>query len=101
MFHYLNLRKEEIKKYCKKAKIYSITVGKKPSKANFYVENPKKVQELINELVKASNRLSSSISTLDIRGLALNTKYRIKNIEEKEIEEDDNGEVRNSLKKKI
>ena len=66
-----------------------------------YVENPKKVQELINELVKASNRLSSSISTLDIRGLALNTKYRIKNIEEKQKEEDDNGEVRNSLKKKI
>ena len=100
MFHYLNSKKDIIKKYCKKAKFYSITVGKKPSKANFYVEKPKNVQELISKLVQASNRLSSSISTLDIRGLALNNKYSIKNQEEEDIKDDDVGEGRNSLTKK-
>ena len=75
MFHYLKTRKDVIKKYCKKVKIYSVIVGKKPSKANYYVEKPKNVQEIISSLVKASNRLSSSISTLDIRAAALNSKY--------------------------
>ena len=88
MFHYLETKKDEIKKYCKKVKIYGITVGKKPSKANYYVEKSKNVQELVNVFVKASNRLSSSISTLDIRGLALNTKFSIEK-EEKKIENND------------
>ena len=100
MFHYLNSKKNEIKKYCKKVKIHSIIVGKKPSKANFYVEKPKDVQELISKLVKASNKLSSSISTLDIRALALNTKYRMHHQEEEDIEEDDIEEGRSSLNKK-
>ena len=100
MFHYLNSKKNEIKKYCKKVKIYSVIVGKKPSKAHFYVEKPKNVQELITKLVKASNKLSSSISTLDIRALALNTKYSMHHQEEEEIEEDDIDEGRSSLNKK-
>ena len=101
MFHYLNTKKDEIKKYCKKVKIYSITVGKKPSKAHYYVEKPKNVQELISGLVKASNKLSSSISTLDIRGLALNNKFNMKeNEEEDEIEDNDIDSGRNSLHKK-
>jgi trehalose 6-phosphate synthase/phosphatase len=102
MFHYLNTKKDEIKKYCKKVKIYSITVGKKPSKAHYYVEKPKNVQELISGLVKASNKLSSSISTLDIRALALNNKFNMEQEEEgEEIDDDDidNGR-RNSLRKK-
>ena len=100
MFHYLNSKKNEIKKYCKKVKFYSIIVGKKPSKANYYVEKPKNVQEIINVFVKASNRLSSSISTLDIRGLALNTKFRMEKEEEEEIEDDNIDEGRKSLEKK-
>jgi len=101
MFHYLNTKKDEIKKYCKKVKIYSITVGKKPSKAHYYVEKPKNVQELISGLVKASNKLSSSISTLDIRGLALNNKFNMeKQEEEDEIEDKGIDSGRNSLNKK-
>jgi trehalose 6-phosphate synthase/phosphatase len=100
MFHYLKMKKDEIRKFCKKAKIYGITVGKKPSKANFYVEKIKNVQEMINAFVKASNKLSSSISTLNIRASALNTKYRIENNEEEEVEDDDNEEGRKSLGKK-
>ena len=100
MFHYLNSKKNEIKKYCKKVKIYSVIVGKKPSKANFYVEKPKNVQELISRLVKASNKLSSSISTLDIRALALNSKYRMEDQEEEELEDDGIEDGRNSARKK-
>ena len=100
MFHYLNTKKDEIKKYCKKVKIYSITVGKKPSKAHYYVEKPKNVQELISGLVKASNKLSSSISTLDIRGLALNNKFNMEKEEEEEIDDNDIDNGRNSLRKK-
>ena len=100
MFHYLNTKKDEIKKYCKKVKIYSITVGKKPSKAHYYVEKPKNVQELIGGLVKASNKLSSSISTLDIRALALNSKFNMKKQEkEDEIEDNDIDSGKNSLNK--
>ena len=100
MFHYLNTKKDEIKKYCKKAKIYSITVGKKPSKAHYYVEKPKNVQELVSSLVKASNKLSSSISTLDIRALALNNKFNMEQEEEEEIDDNDIDNGRNSLRKK-
>ena len=101
MFHYLNTKKDEIKKYCKKVKIYSITVGKKPSKAHYYVEKTKNVQELISGLVKASNKLSSSISTLDIRALALNNKFNMeKQEEEDEIEDNGIDSGRNSLNKK-
>ena len=56
MFHYLETKKDQIKKYCKKVKIYGITVGKKPSKANYYVEKSKNVQELVNVFVKASQK---------------------------------------------
>ena len=99
MFHYLNTKKDEIKKYCKKVKIYGITVGKKPSKAHYYVEKPKNVQELVSSLVKASNKLSSSISTLDIRALALNNKFNMDQ-EEEEIDDNDIDNGRNSLRKK-
>ena len=99
MFHYLKTRKDVIKKYCKKVKIYSVIVGKKPSKANYYVEKPKNVQEIINSFVKASNKLSSSISTLDIRAVGLNSKYSMEKKEEEEIGNDDKDEGRNSLEK--
>ena len=102
MFDYLFKKKDEIKKYCKKVKIYGITVGKKPSKAKFYVEKPKNVQELITGFVRASNKLSNSISTIDIRGFGLNNKYRIEEDDELNISEENNiNETgRNSLDKK-
>ena len=55
MFHYLNIKKNIIMKYCQKdINIYSCTVGKKPSKACFYVNSPCEVMELISEFVKIS-----------------------------------------------
>ena len=102
MFDYLIQKKDKIKKYCKNVKIYGVTVGKKPSKAKFYVEKPKNVQEIITGFVRASNKLSSSISTINIRGLGLNNKYRIsKDDEDNNISEenDTNEALRNSLDK--
>ena len=101
MFDYLIKKKDEIKKYCKKVKLYGVTVGKKPSQAKFYVEKPKNVQDLITGFVKASNKLSNSISTIDIRGLGLNNKFNIKEDEDNISEEKDINETgRNSLDKK-
>ena len=101
MFDYLIKKKDDIKKYCKKVKIYGITVGKKPSKAKFYVDKPKNVQDLITGFVKASNKLGNSISTMNIRGLGLNNKYRIQEDEINNENDDDNNETgRNSLDKK-
>ena len=101
MFDYLIKKKDVIKKFCKKVKIYGVTVGKKPSKAKFYVEKPKNVQELITGFVRASNKLSNSISTIDIRGLGLNNKYRIQEEDEINIsKENEANEIgRNSLDK--
>lgn len=82
-------------------KIYGVTVGKKPSKAKFYVEKPKNVQEIITGFVRASNKLSSSISTIDIRGFGLNNKFRIsKEDEDNNISEENDTNGRNSLDKK-
>jgi len=51
--------------------------------------------------VKASNKLSNSISTIDIRGLGLNNKFNIKEDEDNISEEKDINETgRNSLDKK-
>ena len=101
MFNYLLKKKEEIRKYCKKAKIYGITVGKKPSKAKFYLEKPKNVQELITGFVRISNKLSNSISTYNIRGLGLNNKYSIEEEDNNISEENNSKDIgRNSLDKK-
>ena len=101
MFNYLLKKKENIKKYCKKVKFYGITVGKKPSKAQFYLEKPKNVQELITGFVRISNKLSNSISTLDIRGLGLDNIFRIEEEDNNISEENNSKDVgRNSLDKK-
>ena len=59
MFHYLKNKKKEIEKYCKNIKIITCTIGKKPSEAHYYVNNPKSVQEVIEEMVKNSKSLPS------------------------------------------
>ena len=79
MFDYLNKKEIEIKKYSKNVVLYPITVGKKPSKAKYYVENPKNVKEMINIFVKSSHKISSSISTSEISKSSLKTKYNIEN----------------------
>ena len=65
------------------------------------MEKPKNVQELITGFVRASNKLSNSISTIDIRGLGLNNKYRIQEEDEINIsKENEANEIwRNSLDK--
>ena len=77
MFDYLNRKEVEIKKYCKNVVMYPITVGKKPSKARYYVDKPNNVKEIISVFVKTSHKMSSSISTSEIRKSTLNTKYNI------------------------
>ena len=79
MFNYLSKKENEIKKYCKEACIYSITVGKKPSKAKYYVNNIKNVKEIINIFVKISEKTSSSYSSNIIRKSTLDLKYNIEN----------------------
>ena len=79
MFDYLNKREAEIKKYSKNAVLYPITVGKKPSKAKYYVDNPKNVKEMINIFVKNSHKIASSISTSEIRKSSLQSKYKFEN----------------------
>ena len=63
MFDFLAKKEKNIKKYAKDADFYSITVGKKPSKAMYYVNSVKNVKELINKFVKISQKTSSSISS--------------------------------------
>ena len=75
MFDNLNKREVEIKKYSKNAFLYPITVGKKPSKAKYYVDSPKDVKEIINIFVKNSHKIASSISTSEIRKSTLKSKF--------------------------
>ena len=84
MFNYLEKKENEIKKYSKEICLYSITVGKKPSKAKYYVNNSKNVKEILNYLVKISEKSSSSISSSIIRKSTLNLKYNIENEKTKE-----------------
>ena len=74
MFHYLKAKGKDIKKYLKNVKINTVTVGKKPSDAMYYVNNPKGVQEIIQEFVKSTHKLSSSYSTMNIRGMLKESK---------------------------
>ena len=84
MFNYLLKKENEIKKYSKQACIYCITVGKKPSKAKYYVDSVRNVKEIINTLVKISEKTGSSISSSIIRKSKLNLKYNIDNEKNKE-----------------
>ena len=84
MFNYLTKKENEIKNYSKEACLYSITVGKKPSKAEYYLDNAKSVKEILNYLVKISEKSGSSISSSIIRKSTLNLKYNIENEKIKE-----------------
>ena len=83
MFRFLKMKQKEIK-YCnQKAKLISITVGKKPSEAEYYVNNVKDVQELINKLTL---KIAKSVSTFDIKKAAsLASQFQL----EQELEEEE------------
>ena len=79
MFRYLKLKQNEIKSFNPKAKLISITVGKKPSEADYYVNNVKDVQELINKLTL---KLAKSVSSFDIKNANLVSQFQLEQEEE-------------------
>ena len=81
MFRYLKSKSKEIKSFNQKAKLISVTVGKKPSEAEYYVNNSKDVQELINKLTL---KIAKSVSTFDIKKAALASQFQM----EQELEEE-------------
>ena len=77
MFRFLKMKQKEIKSCNQKAKLISITVGKKPSEAEYYVNNVKDVQELINKLTL---KIAKSVSTFDIKKAAtLASEFQLEN----------------------
>ena len=91
MFRFLKSKQKEIKSFNQKAKLIGITVGKKPSEADYYVNNPKDVQELINKLTL---KIAKSVSTFDIKKAALASQFQM----EQELEEEENRLVKESQK---
>ena len=60
MFSYLKNKKKIIKdEYSKNLKVITCTVGKKPSSAHYYVNNPKEVRNIIETFAKLSHKLPS------------------------------------------
>ncbi len=67
MFKYLNKKKEEIQKYSKNIQIYTVTVGKKPSSAECYLDSTTDVRTVLEGFMQISNRKAMSSSTYNIR----------------------------------
>ena len=74
MFRFLNKKKNDIKAFNHNIKIINITVGKKPSEAEYYVNNTKEVQDLINKLTL---KLAKSVSSFDIKKAALVAQFQM------------------------
>ena len=74
MFRYVNKKKSVIKSFNHNVKIINITVGKKPSEAEYYVNNTKEVQDLINKLTL---KLAKSASSFDIKKAALVAQFQM------------------------
>ena len=81
MFTYLKKKKNEILKYNHNAQLISITVGKKPSEADYYVNSPKDVKDLITKL---TYKLSKSVSSYDIKTAAMVAQFQIEHEQEEE-----------------
>ena len=79
MFRFLKLKQKEIRNCNQKAKLISITVGKKPSEAEYYVNNVKDVQELIHKLTL---KLAKSVSSFDIKKAVLASQFQLGQEEE-------------------
>ena len=84
MFNYLNKKKKEILKFNHNAHLISVTVGKKPSEAEYYVNNPNDVKNLIN---KFTLKLAKSVSSFNIKDAA-----RISKFQDEEEEEENNND---------
>ena len=76
MFNYLNKKKKEILSFNHNAHLISITVGKKPSEAEYYVNKPNDVKDLIN---KFTFKLSKSVSSFNIKDAAMIAKFQDEN----------------------
>jgi trehalose 6-phosphate synthase/phosphatase len=73
MFKYFDKKREEIKHYSKNVKIYTVCVGKKPSKAQAYLESPTDVKSLLESFVQLSIKSKLSQSTMNLTHLAMLT----------------------------
>jgi len=94
MFKFLNKKKKEIKGFNHAANLISITVGKKPSEAQYYVNNTKEVQDLIK---KFTFKIAKSVSSYDIKKAAMIAQMQ----DEQENEDEEvNKEGLKSLKSK-
>ena len=82
MFKFLNKKKKEIKGFNHAANLISITVGKKPSEAQYYVNNTKEVQDLIK---KFTFKIAKSVSSYDIKKAAIIAQMQA----EQEIEDEE------------
>ena len=96
MFKFLNKKKKEIKSFNHAANLISITVGKKPSEAQYYVNNTKEVQELIK---KFTFKIAKSVSSYDIKKAAMIAQMQDE--QENEDEEDMKIEFKQLKSKKI
>lgn len=90
MFYYLKEKEKELKVYNKNIKLLSITVGKKPSNAMYYVDNSKDIQSLIEDFIKVGHNVGGSLSNYDIKSEA-NKKEM--NLEENEKDIKKNNEA--------
>jgi trehalose 6-phosphate synthase/phosphatase len=73
MFKYFDKKRNEIKHYSKNVKIYTVCVGKKPSKAQSYLESPTDVKTLLESFVQLSIRSKLSNSTFNLANLGMLT----------------------------
>ena len=96
MFKYLNKKKKEIKSFNHAANLISITVGKKPSEAQYYVNNTKEVQDLIK---KFTFKIAKSVSSYDIKKAAMIAQMQDE--QENEDEEEKKIELKTLKSKKI
>ena len=96
MFKFLNKKKKEIKSFNHAANLISITVGKKPSEAQYYVNNTKEVQDLIK---KFTFKIAKSVSSYDIKKAAMIAQMQDE--QENEDEEDMKIEFKQLKSKKI
>ena len=94
MFKFLNKKKKEIKGFNHAANLISITVGKKPSEAQYYVNNTKEVQDLIK---KFTFKIAKSVSSYDIKKAAMIAQMQD---EQENEDEEENKEGLKSLKSK-
>ena len=94
MFKFLNKKKKEIKGFNHAANLISITVGKKPSEAQYYVNNTKDVQDLIK---KFTFKIAKSVSSYDIKKAAMIAQMQD---EQENEDEEENKEALKSLKSK-